>query len=287
MGNNDPPNQATRTLRWLATDPSRRARLRDSLGVFDVRLAEYKNNGVDKNSPWVQACDACVSEVNHALKFRDLDRGWAFLHEAERHEVDGLEGAALFARATAIRFEAASKLSDWRKDSSAVILELSAAMGGEIQVKREKKKARPDAILRYRLKEALRIRDEHFFNVYRKTAMQSELLILTALILAFILTALIALADDNRSDLLGTRDELVRAMMYGVLGAVISTAVSLAEGTATKKRIPDHLATTYATLARPFFGAGFGVAAYIAMRSGVVNVFGGRPEGIAFGCVLA
>lgn len=291
MATNTDPNRATRVLRWLTTDPSRRARLRDSLGVFEIRLADYKARGIGRDSGWIKACDACVGKVSEAIEFRDLDRGWAFLHEAERQEVDGLEGDALLARAIAVRCEAASKLSAWRKESSAAILDLATLIDGKRdkhdKPDKSEKPAQREAILRDRVKEALRIRDEHFFNVYRKTALQSELLILTAIILAFILAALASFADDDPADLLGTRDDLVRAMLYGVLGAVISTAVSLAEDKMSKKRIPEHLSTTYATLARPFFGAGFAVAAYIAMRSGVVNIFGGRTQGIALACVLA
>lgn len=245
---------------------------------------------MDRDSAWIKACDLCVGKVNDAIEFRDLDRGWAFLHEAERQEVDGLEGDALLARAIAVRCEAASKLSAWRKESSAAILDLALTDGKRDKHGKPDKNEKPahiEAILRDRVKEALQIRDDHFFNVYRKTALQSELLILTAIILAFILAALASFADDNPADLLGTRDDLVRAMLYGVLGAVISTAVSLAEDKMSKKRIPEHLSTTYATLARPFFGAGFAVAAYIAMRSGVVNIFGGRTQGIALACVLA
>ena len=278
------PNRATRIYRWLAADPSRRARLRDSLGVFVLRLNDYKNRGLG-TATWIQACDDSVKAIDQAIADNELDRGWAFLHEGERLEIDGLDGATLRARAIAVRFEAEAKLNGWRKESSVKILDTAASNpGGE---KGDKDRAFREVGLRNELKEALRLRDEHFFNVYRKSALQSELLVLTAVILALVLATLVSLASDNPSGVLGTPDDLLRAMMYGALGALISTAVSLAEDTMGKKRIPEHLATIYATLARPFFGASFGVAAYIAIRSGVVSIFAGKPDAIALACVLA
>jgi len=292
MAENHRPNSATRAWRWLISNSSRRDRLRDALAVFEVRLAEYKTLGANDDVAWVEASNTCVEMVREAIQDSDLDRGWAFLHEAERHEVDGLAGEALIARATGVRAEAASKLSDWRKDSAVAILDLSNALKPTPAEKGRRKKDpdpadRADAMVRARLKEALRIRDEHFFNVYRKTAIRGEQLVVTAFILAGVLVAVVAFADNDPTGILGTRDALLRSMIYGVLGAVISTAVSLAEDKMSTRRIPEHLAFTYVTLARPFFGAGFAVAAYIAMRSGAVSVFEGKPGGLALGCFLA
>ena len=139
------------------------------LGLFEVRLAEYKTLGAKDSLAWVEASEACVENVRDAIRASDLDRGWALLHEAERHEEDGLAGEGLIARATGVRAEAASKLSDWRKLSVLAILDLSDALKRTPADKPGKKhdadSDRTDAILRVRLKEALRIRDEHFFNV--------------------------------------------------------------------------------------------------------------------------
>jgi len=227
--------------------------------------------------------------VRAAINDSDLDRGWTFLHEAERHEVDGLAGDELLARATAVRLEAAAKLGGWRKDSIAAILDLSKALK-PIPAEKQRNPDSPDppdATVRKRLKEALLIRNEHFYNVYRKTAISGEQLVVTALILTAVLIVLVALADDDPSTVFGTRDDLLRSMLYGALGAVISTAVSLAEDKMSSRRIPEHLSSTYVTLARPFFGAGFAVAAYIAMKSGAIGVFGAKPQGLALGCFLA
>lgn len=288
MSDNYQPSMATRALRWLTGNSSRRDRLRDALGVFEVRLEKYRALGADDAVPWLQASGACVIAVEEALQQSDLDRGWAFLHEAERYEIDGLTGEALTARAAAVRAETASKLGDWRKDTAAMLLDLGSALPS-MPVEQAPDDARNDAEAktRDRVKEALRLRDEHFFNVYRKTAIRGEQLIVTAFVLTIVLVGVVAFAGNDPSGILGTRDALILSMIYGVLGAVISTAVSLAEDKMSSRRIPEHLAFTYVTLARPFFGAGFAAAAYIAMKSGAITVFEGRSGGLALGCFLA
>lgn len=281
------PNKAQRFFAGLFLDAARRRRLQSELAVLRIRLEERAR--VDQHAPWLLAAASCVTQIERAIEDRDLDRGWASLLAAERHEVDALSADELSARVEAVRREALSKLSDWRRDS--VVAILAQCQQAAVKNNGARKKGPADEerakSVRLKVKEALRVRDEHFFNVYRKTEIRRNLLLVTALILAAALFLTYAIAVDAPSGFLGSPDTLLIVMVFGMLGGLLSTAVSLADDKSSGRRMPEHIASTYVTLARPIFGAGFAVAVYIAIKSGAMNVFEGRSGGIALASFLA
>jgi hypothetical protein len=278
----------------LVVDSSRRRRLEEELTIFVARVDDYARTG--ESATWLATLVEHIDQARAAIGESDLDRGWACLLAAQRYEVDGLPPSQVIARLEAVRKEVRSKLGDWRRDGALAIL----AQADPFVTMAEGAQLTGDAVvfafalgaIRGKLKEALLIRDENSSNVYRKIQVRRDRLVLTGAILMAVLFVMYALspdaaiASDNSSSVLD-RAQLVMVILLGMLGGLVSTALSLADDKIAGKRIPDHVASFYMTLARPVFGASFAVAVAVAMRSGVITLFGGKEGAIAFAAFLA
>ena len=301
-----------RLLGRLSVDPARARRLEGAYGVLKVAIDE--RDKTIPSPPGTAAAKRCLEKSAEAIKAYQHDIAWTYLMAAERHLIDGYGDAELHAHSTEVFKEAVSKLTDWRRESIMAILGplLAAKSGSDDALDDGKSAAKTSeertAEHRAKLKEASRLRDDHFMNVYRKIEIRRKLLLITATILALALALAYVIAGvDSKGDqvqtsafpgdslavlrdpqvLLGSQRTLIGIMLLGLFGALISIAVSLANTQDSGKRLPEHIASTNVTLARPVFGAGFAVAIYLAMNSGVVSLFHGDPKAFALAAFLA
>jgi hypothetical protein len=185
----------------------------------------------------------------------DLDMGWRYLHEAERLFVASWNETEREAARLALAKEAEAKLDGWRKDTVLALL--------------TKDGAAPFAVLGDRLVKALQIRDEHTDNVYFRNRlvrrqMGTILLSIVLLIIAFVW--IISARTDKAAALRPAIAfvPVLAAMALGGMGACLSALIGFAS-TSTECKIPEHLASVWITVTRPFIGAVSGLVALLVI----------------------
>src|SRR5688572_7703147 len=82
-------------VRQLLRAPERK-RLDAALGVFGARL-QTVTVAAKAGETWAQATLELYERAEHETLHGDLDSGWKFLHEAQRHELCGLSENAISA----------------------------------------------------------------------------------------------------------------------------------------------------------------------------------------------
>jgi hypothetical protein len=168
-------------------------------------------------------------------------------------------------RAQELQAEADVKLRDhWRGTAIGALLRWPEDGGPSLQEKQE------------RLSRAMRLRNEHSANTYRRldsTRGQLVLLAAVAVLIVVVLTALIASGAIPLGDEEGfSGDQVVGVALFGALGGAFSGAISLLR--AAPKPIPQALVEGWTTLARPVVGAVGALAAFAFLVAGVLGIDG-------------
>jgi hypothetical protein len=232
----------------------RRERLMQALALERVRA--------DTASPKVAAY---LGAADQALADGDLNGAWEGLFAAQEQEPFGLKEPLLTLRARELQAEADVKLKDhWRGTAIAALLGWPDDGGPPLAEKQE------------RLSRAMRLRNEHSANTYRRldtTRGQLVLLAAASVVIVVVLTALLAsgaipLDGDEAFD----ADQVVGVALFGALGGAFSGAISLLR--AAPKPIPQALVEGWTTLARPVVGAVGALAAFAFLVAGVLGIDG-------------
>lgn len=208
-----------------------------------------------------------------------VDASWVALHRARQAEVDSMTADQVQSLARELTEELRSgKVAGWRQTAAAekatAALELLSPHAAPDQVNA----AQQLRTARAQLREALRIRDEHFDNTYRHLAISRQyrhwliLLAVLMLIAAVVLMSLIGAAnldpDPASGDPFSGNLLLALAIVFGTLGALSSALQRLARDPFVG-RIPEHLGVLSIISTRPLIGAMAGLTAYISVRAGI------------------
>ncbi|HKR50063.1 MAG TPA: hypothetical protein VJT72_10855 [Pseudonocardiaceae bacterium] len=220
------------------------------------------------------------SEVNRYLGIArgwqaagKIDAGWAALHRACEAEIDLMTVDQAQGRAQELAEELRSgKIPDWR--STAALEQVTIALS----------LLAPDAApeqadtARVWLRSALRIRNEHFDNVYRNLAISRRyrnslillavLMLITAVVLMSVIGAANLDPDLTSGDPFSGNWLLALAIIFGTLGA-LSSALQRRTRDPFVGRIPEHLGVLSIFSTRPLIGAIAGLTAYISVRAGI------------------
>jgi hypothetical protein len=206
-----------------------------------------------------------LDAAGHALAQGDLNGAWEGLFAAQEQEPFRLKEPLLTLRARELQAEADAKLAGhWRGVAIAALLGWSEDGPLPLAEKQE------------RLSRAMRLRNEHSANTYRRldtTRGQLVLLAAVATLIVVVLTALLAsgaipLGDGDELD----ADQVVGVALFGALGGAFSGAISLLR--AAPKPIPQALVEGWTTLARPVVGAVGALAAFAFLVAGVLGIDG-------------
>lgn len=220
------------------------------------------------------------SLLNEARKSADgkgrespIDRGWWMYLAARRACIAGLSERKVLEEAKALRQEATEKLRGWRRAS---VLE----MLGDPDPKEEGTAALGFSKLdlagkRIALERATLVRDEHSQNDYRKLGeLKSQLTILGWLV-AGLVTGIVVFSVFHELPIdrgVGWRD-LLYVIAFGALGGTVSSFTPIRDA---RGRFPEQLALSRVMVVRPLLGAASGLAAYLFLAGGVIDV--GRPS---------
>jgi hypothetical protein len=241
-----------------------RLRVRSAAAQMSLRPAHLASR---EDMDFANQALASISLAANAVERRDLDAGWQFLHDAERLELHWIDPVALEARKTALASEAASTLSDWRKDAVAAILK---GIGNDVAFDDQ----------RVALIEATKIRDEHIDNVYvRNRLMRLQMVVISLALLALIVGFIYTMVRMRLMGGLGesfrkpdlTVSSALASMTLGGIGACLSALLTFASSS-PRQSIPDHLANVAVTATRPLVGVVSGLVAILMLKSGVLSV---------------
>jgi hypothetical protein len=235
-------------------DP-RTERLKDAVDAYRARIEPRVQAGTPSQKAAYEECESLLTKAKQSLDEGGLNLGWSLAHEAERAEIGGLDDPQLKARVIALRNEVAEKLREWRRKAA---LELLGDNGG---------KNPPTAD---EVREALRVRNEHFENLYYKIKVSRlQLLVLGVALLVTLVTLLFVLWRS--SSMIGDLGwlEFLRVMLAGALGGALSAVRSLGGGGGRK--IPEQLADWPITAMRPLLGAATGTGAALLLAAGILD----------------
>jgi hypothetical protein len=263
-------DDAPSLLRLLFAGSSRAAsqRLTASVENFEADL-EYRLDLHPelRGTAWEKTIRAQLANVRAHHKRGEVDTAWRCFTPAARRELEKAEPAELIAQADALRREAASgKLSSaWRSELIRALLDEE-----HIDVPADD----PHQDVRRRVAVATRIRDEDADNRYYRVALvrAQRGLLLGVLLVCIVIVLLLAAAVDWNSDLGDpTVGFTALVAVFGALGACLSAIQSLGHAGA-QGRIPEHVATSLITIARPALGAAAALGVYAIAASGLLNI---------------
>ncbi|HYJ53710.1 MAG TPA: hypothetical protein VEW04_11120 [Allosphingosinicella sp.] len=255
-------------------------RLEAEVIIERSRLEKRKNLAEDPEAAWLKAAERALTLATLRLSERRIDPAWKYLHEARRQEIFGFRDEEIEALAKALRNEAATKLGGWRQltvnDLVKPILDHQPPH---------------DEGRRCRLANAMQLRDENHDNRYFKLDLLHRQVAILLVLFFALLTTLIVLLMRNPDLLSGAGAgesprlgpwQLLAGAVIGALGACFSGLASLA-GSSADVSIPERVASTAVTFARPAIGAASALAAMLLLGGGLLGEMGaGALFAVAF-----
>jgi hypothetical protein len=186
-----------------------------------------------------------------------VNEGWACLHEAQRHELGGMDAAEQNARANSVLHEATAdgKLAEWRR----VCIESLLA-----PIREEP----PTAVSLADLSEATRVLQEQFQDDQARMETLRGQLLIAGVVVTAIIAVVLGLAYRGAFDARAFSD-LIIVTVSGALGGAGSAVIGTARGGPTQ-RVPEYLNWAPMMLIRPIFVAGAAIVIYFFMRGGVL-----------------
>ncbi len=248
---------------------SRRDRLFSALDTYEQELTAVRAIprpvGEDAAAWWRPAVDGLLRLARSLAQAGRIDSAWDAFNSARRLSLNELDSGSLETRLTAVRAEADSKLSGWRKEAaSAAITRAASAPFAPEQV----------AVAQQML-------DEESTNKYLKLKIAGRRLMIAALLLAATIAGLWAATGlgwfdgidvQTSSFVLHDAGLFGGVLLLGVFGAMLSLAMDLSSSTATQSRIYDLMTTQIAApLARISIGAGSAVLTVSAAQAAFVG----------------
>jgi 8-oxo-dGTP diphosphatase len=245
---------------WLYKAPySSRIRLQAALSEWEIDLEQRL-----QQHPQDVALVAAGELLDRARRYaRDdqVDQAWRVLSASRRRRLMSAPTGELSGAAVMLRYEAAAKLTGWRKESAAALLGAGAATNGS-------ETPTPDQMYM-----AEQIRDEHFENVYQKVYLLRAVLRVLPWVLGaalLLLLAVVWLLDPATDTVLGDADQLALVCVLGAIGGSLSAQILAGQG-ASGQRVPEVLSTVSAMIGRPLVGAASAVLVVLVLQAGLFD----------------
>jgi hypothetical protein len=218
-------------------EPPERKRLLSEVRLFETSSPEL-----------LRLKQAAEAEGLHG----DLDAGWKTIHQAERHAVVDLSDQRLLSARVSLEAEVQSKLTGWRRLACINLLDLKTREG---------------------LVEAMRLRDEHFDNLYfRNRLLRTQMMTIGMLLLLglggyVVITWQVPGLSLDRLDLAN----VVGAMVLGSIAACLSALMTFSSASVDQP-IPQRMANVTITATRPLIGAASGLVGLLAVQAKLINL---------------
>ncbi|HLL02459.1 MAG TPA: hypothetical protein VK539_17890 [Myxococcaceae bacterium] len=245
---NAPPPR--RSLSGVFVGLTRGARqLAAHLRTYRLELRERIARGAVLEVPWAKATIDLLNRAEEELAKGRRDEAWHCFMAAQRMELSALSKEERQHRRTLLLAESADKLEGWRRKSIQRLLHDET----------------PSAIA---LAAALRLRDEHFENEFRKMAHIWEGFIAVSLVMLFLL-GLIAGLDIWQPSVPPKEVSVAHLLLFGALGGAVSALRPI--GKRKRQRLPEVLNMTFVNLMRPVLGTAGALAVHLFVAAGGVR----------------
>ncbi len=238
---------------------ARVARLNSDLNQLKDSLVLRRDQVPQDRKVHLEGALAMLGHAQRAMEYRDLNTGWALVHEAERESTFADNAEELLHQADRLREEVREKLGGWRQHAAL------RALGDAGSV------PTVEAV-----REALRIRNEHSHNLYHKFDLAAGQVALIGLLLLGGVLAILIASWLGAAPLGVYTLRLGWAALLGGVGGLLSAARGLAQG--TQRKIPEQIADWPVTLVRPVLGATAGVGACLLVTAGMVSLGAGNEQ---------
>jgi hypothetical protein len=228
--------------------------------VIEVRGVAMIPPGIAPDHPAVQRIREHFDLARAASAEGRVDDAWGHLDAAEEIRVGLVDADELTAIATDLRREAtdSGKFGKWR--GKAILDHVGRDAAHPVKA--------------CDVQHALRIRAEHFDNVYNKIGETAKLIVWANVALVFLLALLLGLAwygflplERESVGFMGT------AMLMGALGGALSTGLSLVRPD-TESSIPGLQRRGSVTFFRPALGAAMAAVTYAFIKAGLLDFLG-------------
>lgn len=233
-----------------------------------------------------------------ALDRNDVHYGWSYVHATQRELVHLLSEHEVYNLAVVLRPEALEKLVDWRLQAAKDILGIALAESAGTLINPEQneqgepgepanvgapqiatpvlqQKSIHISKLRDAVVQVMKLRDQHFDNVYLRVRLVRSQLTLTSFYLFLLLLAVsghlgFSVWDETPS----TSDPhlLFNVLSMGGIGAALSTMLQLTNLVSLEQKIPEKLLDKYLTSARPLIGMASALVVYYFLKSDFINI---------------
>ena len=228
-------------------------RLHETIGPFELELKRTlrENNGRTKTA------FQSLEYSKRALSFGEIEVGWRFLFQAELEQAALITDAKLRESAALITLnEAEDKLKSWRLKVVQDLLGKDGKLKGEITADD--------------LYKARKILQEQFTNMYIKLRTAGfQLGLLTLIAIALVIPLVFVLPAISAELSLSNKALVIAIMIYGALGGAFSGIFSISRQAG---KIPEHILSSWVTLARPVVGVIAALAISGFLLSGLIQL---------------
>jgi hypothetical protein len=222
--------------------------LEAEIPLFELHL----DHAIQTRTPgeWGQSAKAAVAAASVALRQRHIAEALIAFNRAQREEIPSLTEEEIHLRAISLIHQS-DQINEVARDTIKEILQNKTHSTTAME-----------------LSTATQLRDEDIQRTFFSTGRLSRHLTRLTIITLVVLLGVVALAAghvviDSTSILLGV-------ICFGALGAALSMMISISPFTVGP--IQNQLATGVLLFARPVFGASAGVAVYVLIKMGVLNL---------------
>ncbi len=217
-------------------------------GLYKIQKdrVESQIKEFELNSSGNSTINAILDEIKTLAENGEFDKAWQYLHQIDFLKVDSASDEWLAARAISLKEESA-KFDDKRKKAVAELLKTPSQEN---------------------IKEAILTRNKFYDTHYHKIAIRTKNL--GILIVLLLLAIVFIFVESSIYNCPLETARLVRSATYGLLGAVLSMALTLTSKPLDEK-IPDLVIGIRVTWLRPIIGIAAGIVSLMVVDTDVLK----------------
>lgn len=287
-----PPRRRIWAYRVLSSFPHEKRRLRSAIQSMATDLSIPPSGEREELGVLRGELQQILRDAQRALDEYEVDTGWSLVHQVARRELRFADRHELRDATERVHSEVRQKLRGWRRQCAERACREALTLLRSDSVSEEQL-----AAARMRLVSAMRIRDEHFANMYagmrlaRYKALSLMFAVAGLLVLMLVVAATLpeqlawlAVEPPRRDVRLAAHpfSHLGQAMLFGMIGALFSASTTRAPADA--RPLPQQMDDWTLLLARPVLGAVGALVVVTVVQAGSLGLRVENAAGLALLC---
>jgi len=238
----------------------RYSRLKGSLTTYEFELENrIKTLDLKIDPTWAVEARKLTRQAEFFLNEYKIDEAWKCLHTAQRQEIFGMNDDERRKSATVLVSES-EKLNKWR--ANAILALLGDPSKPEFKT--------PTAST---LAQAMKLKDEHYNNIYYQNRLTRSLYLMLFVLLAITTVLVYCFANQciySSCKLPPHSTMLIGVILFGLLGAITSS-ILFTRNQAKYSRITEIATNKFIVLSKIAVGVGFTVFIYFLLRASFLD----------------